>query len=220
LLAEPLARLLFERHNFTSADTARAAAMIAWYATGVWAYCAAPVLVRAFYAIGDRATPVRIGLAAVAVNFALNIVLIWPLGETALAVSTSLAAMLQVVLLTVRLARAGCPLEWPRLSGTFGRTLAATATMALAVIGCLALVPKSLGAADAVARVALPLAAGAASYLVAIHLLGGAELRMLLGRQPELPSVEPRPATESLNWQPPSELRPAARQVAGSIRRP
>ena len=40
LLAEPVARLLFERRSFTAADTTRAAAMIAWYATGVWAYSA------------------------------------------------------------------------------------------------------------------------------------------------------------------------------------
>ena len=42
-------------------DTARAAGMIAAYALGVWAYCASPVMVRGFYALGDCATPVRVG---------------------------------------------------------------------------------------------------------------------------------------------------------------
>ena len=50
LLAEPFARLLFERQNFTSADTSRAAAMIAAFAVGVWA-----VLRRA----GARASVLR-----------------------------------------------------------------------------------------------------------------------------------------------------------------
>ena len=47
LLAEPLARLLFERGQFTAHDTERAARMITCYAGGVWAYCALPVIVRA-----------------------------------------------------------------------------------------------------------------------------------------------------------------------------
>ena len=38
LLAEPLARLLFQRGEFTPADTVRTARMIACYAGGVWAY--------------------------------------------------------------------------------------------------------------------------------------------------------------------------------------
>ena len=185
LLAEPFARLLFERQNFTSADTARAAAMIASYAIGVWAFCAGPVLVRAFYAVGDRATPVKIGLAAVAFNFALNLIFIWPLGEIALAVSTSLAAMLQVGLLAARFSTAGCRLDWPRLTGTLVRAVVATAAMVVGVAMALAFVAKSPGAANMIARVALPLATGLAVYFAAHRLLGSPELAMLTGRQPE-----------------------------------
>jgi len=79
LLADPLARLLFQRGEFTAHDAARTARMIACYATGVWAYCALPVLVRGYYALGDRMTPVRVGLAAVGLNLALNLLLVWPL---------------------------------------------------------------------------------------------------------------------------------------------
>ena len=55
----------------TSADTTRAAAMIAAFAVGVWAYCAVPVLVRASDAVNDRRTPVMIGTLAVVLNFTL-----------------------------------------------------------------------------------------------------------------------------------------------------
>ena len=68
LLAEPLARVLFERGEFTAEDSSRAASMIAAYASGVWAYCAIPVLVRGFYAVGDSPTPAKIGLLAVGLN--------------------------------------------------------------------------------------------------------------------------------------------------------
>jgi putative peptidoglycan lipid II flippase len=174
LLAEPLARLLFERQNFTSADTTRAAAMIAWYAIGVWAFCAAPVLVRAFYAIGDRATPVRIGIVAMIVNFALNLTLIWPLAEVGLAVSTSVAAMLQVGLLSARFSRSGYRLDWPSLGGTLLRTVVATASMSAIVVTMLGLFPKAPGFGNALVRVAVPLPAGLLAYLAVYWLVGQA----------------------------------------------
>ncbi len=193
LLAEPLARLLFERHNFTSADTTRAAAMIAWYAVGVWAFCAGPVLVRAFYAIGDRTTPVRVGLLAVGFNFAVNMVLIWPLGEAALAISTSMAAMFQLALLTARLARSDCRLNWRPLIGTLWRTLAATVAMSAAVIAALASLGDSRTTAALIMKVAVPMSAGALVFLAAIWLLRGGELQMLVGRAPEPEPTDPSP---------------------------
>jgi putative peptidoglycan lipid II flippase len=174
LLAEPLARLLFERQNFTAADTTRAAAMIAWYAIGVWAFCAGPVLVRAFYAIGDRATPVRIGIIAVLANFALNLTLIWPLGEIALAVSTSVAAMLQVGLLAARFSRSGYRLDWPQLCGTLAKSVIATAAMSAIVASTLGLAPRSPGFGNALSRVALPLASGLVTYVAMYWLVGQA----------------------------------------------
>ena len=47
-LAEPIARLLFERGQFTAEDTARTGRMIAVFGSGVWAYCALPVIVEGF----------------------------------------------------------------------------------------------------------------------------------------------------------------------------
>jgi putative peptidoglycan lipid II flippase len=185
LLAEPFARLLFERQNFTPADTTRAASMIAAFAIGVWAYCAVPVLVRAFYAVGDRRTPVLIGAMAVVLNLSLNLSLIWPLAEVGLAVSTAAAATLQVALLSTSFSRCHCRLDWPRLRGTTSRTLVATGVMTLAVLAALDSVPKSSNSGNAIIRVVLPLSVGMAAYFAAYWLARGPELRMLLGRQPE-----------------------------------
>ena len=85
LVAEPLlARVLFEHGEFTAADAARSARMIACYASGVWAYLAIPVLVVAgFYAVGDRTTPAKLGVIAGTLNLTLNLTLVWPLAEAA-----------------------------------------------------------------------------------------------------------------------------------------
>jgi len=189
LLAEPLARLLFERGQFKPADTARAARMIACYAGGVWAYCALPVLVRGYYALGDRATPVRIGAAVVGLNLGLNLLLIWPLAEAGLAVATSVAAAVQVALLAIVFSRRKETLGWPALGATAVRT--ATATLLMAAACCAALwltAPLAAGSAGKLLRVFVPLAVALAVYAAAYGALRGPELKMLLHGLEEDPS--------------------------------
>ena len=99
ILREPMVQLIYQRGAFTTEDTARVAAVLGWYALGIWAYSMSHVLTRAFYAFKDARTPLRISLTTVAMNFAMNLVLIWFLGIAGLALSTALSATLQVVLL-------------------------------------------------------------------------------------------------------------------------
>jgi putative peptidoglycan lipid II flippase len=99
LLAEPLTALLFMRGEFTAQDAWRTAQLVRGYSLGTWACCALPVLLRAYYALGDRRTPLRVGCGLVAANLALNLLFVWPLGEAALALSTSACAAVQCLLL-------------------------------------------------------------------------------------------------------------------------
>ncbi|MBN1909908.1 MAG: murein biosynthesis integral membrane protein MurJ [Pirellulales bacterium] len=187
LLAEPLARLLFERGNFDAADAARTAQMISSYALGVWAYCALPVIVRGFYAMEDRLTPVRVGLWAVGLNFVLNVTLIWPLAERGLAVATSVAACVQVVALVVLFSKRKSPLDWPILLVTIGRTLASTALMVTAGWVTLGRIAPDGTLVGQLLRVGAPLAVSLAVYTVVYRLLGGREIGMLLGRHGSSP---------------------------------
>jgi putative peptidoglycan lipid II flippase len=182
LVAQPLTRVLFERGAFTSDDSARAARMIAGYASGVWAYCAIPVLVRGYYAVGDALTPARVGLIAVAVNLALNLTLIWPLAELGLAVSTSIAAGLQVVLLTVDFSRRASPLGWSELFSTLIRSGSAVAAMSLAVLAADHFFPWGVNASRTLQAMQLVvvIVSGAAAYVAMASLLRMSELRFLL----------------------------------------
>ena len=65
----------------------------------VWAYSMTHVLTRAFYALKNPRTPLRVSTAMVGVNLVLNLTLVWSLGVVALALSTALCAMIQAVLL-------------------------------------------------------------------------------------------------------------------------
>ena len=182
LLAEPIAQLLFQRGEFTPRDAARTATMIACYAGGAWAYAALPVLVRGFYAVGDYRTPVRIGLATVIVNLALGLALLWPFGEVALALSTTLAAALQTGFLIVAFARSGRPLDYRSLRSSAVRHLGATLLMAA---GCWLLssaFPPGPSFASRLLAVLVPVAVSVVIYLAACHWLRSPELQLLLGR--------------------------------------
>ena len=185
MLAEPLARLLFQRGQFNAQDTARAARMIACYATGVWAYCALPVVVRGYYALGDYASPAKIAVWAVSLNLALNLLLIWPLAEAGLAVATAVTAAVQLMVLMFIFSRKKAPLGWTSLAAAAARTLAATSLMAAAGYATLGLIPSSADASltNQLSRVLLPFGASMAVYCVSYRLLGGRELGILAGRK-------------------------------------
>jgi putative peptidoglycan lipid II flippase len=183
LVAEPAARVLFERGAFTADDAQRAAAMIACYASGVWAYCAIPVLVRGFYAVGHAAAPAKLGLVAVGVNLALNLTLIWPLAERGLAVSTAVAAAVQLALLAATFSRAVHPLPWRLLAGTLAKCSIATLVMCAAVIAVQYLIPAGNHRATLAVQLVAAIGAGAVAYMIAAKLLRMPELGLLLPRR-------------------------------------
>ena len=177
VLAEPIVRLLFERGQFQQADTIRTAAMIRAYAGGVWAYCALPLLVRAFYAVGDHRTPLRAGLCIMGLNVVGNVVLsnIW--GETGLAHSTAICAILQTVVLTSAFRLRHGRLLWGPMLRTLLRCLSAAALMGVAVYATGKLVPGAETLFSQSAAVAVPALVGMAAYFTLMACLAPSELR-------------------------------------------
>ncbi|REJ95994.1 MAG: murein biosynthesis integral membrane protein MurJ [Planctomycetota bacterium] len=182
LLAEPIARLLFERGEFSGEDARRTADMIQSYAPGVWAYCALPVVVRGFYALGNHTTPVRVGAGMVALNLALNLALVWSLAERGLAVATATSAAVQVVLLMLIFSRRCGRLDWPRLAAAAARSLVATVVMTAAAYATLAAIAAEPELTARLGRVGLPLGVAVVVYLAVYALLRGPELHMLRGQ--------------------------------------
>src|ERR1035437_6530260 len=72
VLAEPIVRLLVEHGDkFTAASTQRASLALVCLAPGLVAFSTVNVLDRAFYALGDTRTPMKISLVCHALNFIL-----------------------------------------------------------------------------------------------------------------------------------------------------
>jgi putative peptidoglycan lipid II flippase len=184
VLAEPLTRLLFQHGQFTADDTARAARMTMYYATGVWAYCASHVLVRGFYALGDAVTPVKVAAWIVGLNLTLNLLLIWPLAEAGFAAATAVSAVVQVAALTRIFSRRKARLGWPALAATTARTLSATALMAAAGYAVLAALSPAGGLLGELMHVLVPLALSGFVFCAAYWLFGGRELAMFFRAAP------------------------------------
>lgn len=105
MLREPILRVLFLRGEFgVEAAHASSLSLIA-SVSGLWAIMLARVLIPGFNAQLDTKTPVRYGIMTMISNMAFNLILVPPLeyycklGYVGLALSTGLAAMLNVFLL-------------------------------------------------------------------------------------------------------------------------
>lgn len=165
LIAQPLAVLFFQYGRFDAQAATQTGLMIAMYGAGVWAYCGLLILQRGFYAIGDRMTPMHLGIFAMLLNITFDLTLIWPMGGSGLALSTSVIAAMQSVLSVWLLQRRIGRLLWNEIGSTFVKTLIATAIMSvICLLGQLAVSSPSIPLGRAV-RLVAPLALAAIAFL-------------------------------------------------------
>ena len=98
-LAEPLVRLLFERGAFTAESTIRVSQALAALAPGLVAFSLVNIYARAFYALGDTMTPMRISAFCLGVNLILSIWLIGPFRQVGMGVANTITSILNAALL-------------------------------------------------------------------------------------------------------------------------
>lgn len=99
VIGKPLITLIFMGGHTHEGDIDRAYWASIWFCLGIWAFEAQLVIVRVYYALQDSRTPMRVALAMVGLNFGLNVTLIWFLREGGIALSTTIAAIVQSAIL-------------------------------------------------------------------------------------------------------------------------
>jgi putative peptidoglycan lipid II flippase len=186
VLAQPIIQVLFERGAFGPEDTAATAAALMAFSIGLPAYVLIKVLVPAFFAREDTATPVKVAAACLIANVLLILALIGPLAHVGIALATAISNWLNVVLLATILHRRG----YLRADARLRRCLPRMALVAGLMAVVLVLADRLLVVGHPAVGLGLTIALGGAVYGVLAVLTGAAnvaELKRQLTRRRRSP---------------------------------
>jgi putative peptidoglycan lipid II flippase len=117
-LAEPIIRLLFERGKFDAVSTSEATLALTCLAPGLVAFSIVNVLARAFYALGDIKTPMKISLFCLTFNLLLAVALVWRFKQGGLGIANTATSLVNVGLLLFALRKKLKTLEMESLRKT------------------------------------------------------------------------------------------------------
>ncbi|HLZ08708.1 MAG TPA: lipid II flippase MurJ, partial [Chloroflexota bacterium] len=156
-----------------------------FYAAGLLGMATVEIVTRAFYALQDTQTPVKIAALGVGVNLGLGLILVRAMGLPGLALATAVASTVEaVVLFSIGQTRAA-GLNLSDLVASTTKSLLAAGIMGIAVIAVKATLSPLDETVGGVATVLTSVAVGGAIYLALTTLMGSTEiqqLRRLVGR--------------------------------------
>jgi putative peptidoglycan lipid II flippase len=112
-------RLLFERGAFTADSTGRASLALICLAPGLVAFSTVNILARAFFALGDTKTPMKISLACLTLNLLLAAALVVRFKQGGLGIANTITSVANAGLLFFALRKKLARLEMAPLFATF-----------------------------------------------------------------------------------------------------
>ena len=182
VLREPIVALLFERGEFDLAATRLTAGALSYYALGLWAFATVRVVASSYFALRDAKTPLMAAVASIVANTILGALLMQAMAQNGLALATSIASMLNLVLLIVGIDSKLQGLNWRKMLPSFIKTVCISGLMGLfvwAVAGPV-LPPMNRPVPVRAAGLLAVIAAGAAVYFGLSRLLNSRELAGVL----------------------------------------
>ena len=184
VLRDLVTAVFYQYGAFTADASALTASTLAYFAIGLAGHIVVHVLTRAFYAMQDTRTPVAWAVIAVAINVALMVALIDPMGIEGLALALSVSASIEVLGLLWSLHRRIESIAGAAITAGAARAGAGALASALVMLGGMraleAVAPELL--VDTLGRVAALLVlvvAGTLTYLLAAVLLRSPELALV-----------------------------------------
>jgi putative peptidoglycan lipid II flippase len=124
-LAAPIIRLLFEHGKFDANSTERVSFALVCLAPGLVFFSLVNIFARAFYALGDILSPMRVSLFCLAINLLFTCIFLYGfrLGPGALGLANTLSSGFNIGLLALalrkklrRLDMKECARQWPALA--------------------------------------------------------------------------------------------------------
>ena len=135
ILATPIVRVLFERGAFDATGTAAMGPVLMTFAVGLPFLSFVNIVLRAFYAQKDTATPVRAAALSFVVNLGLSLLLMKPWGTVGLAVASNVAIVVQATYLQTHLARKRNSLAFHHVVRDLAKVVLASLVMGVVVAG-------------------------------------------------------------------------------------
>jgi putative peptidoglycan lipid II flippase len=131
VLSRPIIALIYQRASFSSFDTNQTALALRFFAIGLVAYSAVRLLAPSFYALGDARTPMIASLFSILTNFVVATLTVdyLGMGHSGLALSISMVAIINFLVLFFFMRRKLGHLEGRELASTFLKVLAASLVM-------------------------------------------------------------------------------------------
>ena len=131
ILRLQIVQLLFGWGNFQFYSIKATSFGLLCYSFGLIAYSTNQIMRRAFYAVKDTKTPLKIACLSMVINIILNLVLMWPLKLGGLALATSISATCSMVALFILFDKKIGRMDWHGIRDTLYRLLPASAIMAI-----------------------------------------------------------------------------------------
>ena len=186
VLAGPIVELLVQYRSVNASNTAGIAAALMGYAPGLVGYSAVKIASPTFYALKDSRTPVTIGMACIALNVVLNLLLVRTgLSYAGLALGTGIAALVNATVLFTMLRRRLGGLDDRRVLTALIKVLIASTAMAAVAWGVeLELAQHWAGSEPwrRAVRVGLAIGLGLGTLALAARLLRLHEFQVAFGR--------------------------------------
>ena len=176
--AQPVIRLVYEHGAFNAEDTAMTASAFFCYAIGLTFLAVNQLITKVFYSLHDTKTAVYCSVISVICNIVLNLILVRSLAHAGLALATSIAQMINALLLYFTFKK-----KYPDITLLHsGKKLALIAVLAAASVAisylCFTLLSDTIKCSQAFSLLGAIVAAGL-SYLVLLRAAKFDELNIL-----------------------------------------
>ena len=162
VLSGPIVTAIFRHGAFTESNAVAASSALVFYAIGIGGWAAQAVITRGFYALQDTVVPVVAGTVMTLIFIPMNWLFMKPLGHNGLALATSVAAALNMLVLFELLRRRLGGLNGSLIVKSFAKVSVSSAVagvVAWAVLGAISSrvdTGRTLGALIGVFGAAIP----------------------------------------------------------------
>lgn len=101
LLSEPITRVVFQRGAFNAESTMVTSSVLFFFSLGLMGYGGVKILSSAFHAMQDTRTPVKVAVVSLIVNALLDVILMFPMKLSGIALASAIASLVNLTALFI-----------------------------------------------------------------------------------------------------------------------